>query len=112
VNYSRWSKNRSQEWWRKYHCGVCEEHCPGRDDEGRKAILLKWSDIPKDFDPDSAPLPYVNSRACIGCGQCEKVCPVEGNAAIRVHGTNERGVPPWADSLLKARQSSHEKELR
>jgi len=29
-------------------------------------------------------LPVVNEERCIGCGQCENVCPVGGAAAIRV----------------------------
>ena len=104
MDYSRWTKHKDEEWSRKYHCSVCEEHCPGRDDEGNKAILLKWSDIPEDSDPGSAPLPYVNSKACIGCGQCEKVCPVEGDSAIRVYTSDERGIPAWARDMLKPKQ--------
>jgi NAD-dependent dihydropyrimidine dehydrogenase PreA subunit len=33
--------------------------------------------------------PYVDPRACIGCGICEHECPVHGLRAIRVSSENE-----------------------
>ena len=54
-------------------CLVCEEHCPIAD----KAIRLRPG-------PHGEDVPHVRRGACIGCGWCEMVCPVEGVAAIRV----------------------------
>ena len=90
ANYARCSGD--EEWRPEYNCKVCEEHCPACDDEGRKAIELTWDDIDEQEDLPP-PLPYVNAEACIGCGQCENVCPVEGDSAIRVSRTGKRGIP-------------------
>jgi len=68
-------------------CIVCEEHCPVHDkaiqfDEikivggGGESFLLKR--------------PRVLADRCIGCGICEHVCPVPGEAAIRVLGLGSR----------------------
>ncbi|MBN8527487.1 MAG: 4Fe-4S dicluster domain-containing protein, partial [Planctomycetes bacterium] len=54
-------------------CLVCEEHCPVAD----KAIRLKPG-------PQGIDVPHVRRRHCTGCGWCELVCPLEGEAAIRV----------------------------
>lgn len=58
-------------------CRVCQEHCPVAD----KAIVLKMGRSP---DGGTVPLPTVVADRCIGCGTCEYVCPLEGEAAIRV----------------------------
>ena len=51
-------------------CLVCDEHCPYgaielREYEGQKR-------------------PFVNADVCVGCGQCEHVCPVGPAAAITI----------------------------
>ena len=48
-------------------CRACFEHCP----IFREAIYLEDEMYPK-----------VNTDKCIGCGICERVCPVEGSAVI------------------------------
>lgn len=48
-------------------CRACFENCP----IFRKAIILKDEMFPK-----------VVEEHCVGCGICEKVCPVEGSAII------------------------------
>jgi ferredoxin len=40
-----------------------------------------------------APRPYVLSSRCIGCGLCEKRCPLNGESAIRVYSPNEPPPP-------------------
>lgn len=48
-------------------CDICGEQCPvlaiESDDQHRPAVLLD---------------------KCVGCGSCEKACPVDGEAAIRI----------------------------
>ncbi|MEW6078726.1 MAG: 4Fe-4S binding protein [Thermodesulfobacteriota bacterium] len=67
-------------------CIVCEEHCPTsekaiRFDEvvvtgaGGAALTLKR--------------PYVITDLCVGCGICEKVCPLPGPSAVRVYPAGE-----------------------
>jgi len=56
----------------KEHCLTCEEFCPVPE----KAI--------EHYVKDGLEYPYVVKERCIGCGLCEKVCPVQGLAAIRV----------------------------
>lgn len=58
-------------------CRACQEHCPVAD----KAIVLKMGRSP---DGGTVPLPSVVAERCIGCGTCEFVCPIEGEAGIRV----------------------------
>lgn len=78
-------KNRCIPYADKKPCIVCEEHCPVhdkaikfdtvtvRDDQGRSIELKK---------------PFVIQDLCIGCGICEHVCPVPGEAAVRVSRTS------------------------
>lgn len=64
-------------WLKDYTCLTCEENCPIPD----KAIRTK--------DVQVGPgvilqVPYVEDSLCIGCGRCEYVCPLEGEAGVRV----------------------------
>ncbi|MFH0888543.1 MAG: 4Fe-4S dicluster domain-containing protein [Planctomycetota bacterium] len=56
----------------KKECITCEEFCPVPE----KAI--------QHSEKDGIKYPYIIKEQCIGCGLCEKVCPVSGTAAIRV----------------------------
>ncbi len=62
-------------------CLVCEEHCP----VSPKAITFTQGEV-QDRQGKKLPvkLPVVHPDRCIGCGHCEYVCPVGGEAAIRV----------------------------
>jgi MauM/NapG family ferredoxin protein len=62
-------------------CLVCEEHCP----VSPKAITFVEQEV---FNVEGqrvrVKLPMVNADRCIGCGHCEHVCPVGGEAGVRV----------------------------
>ena len=79
-------KNRCLVYAEKKSCIVCEEHCPTHD----KAIKFNET-ITTDLSGNPIVLkqPFLVNDLCIGCGICEHICPVQGQAAIRVIG---RGV--------------------
>ncbi|HSL61233.1 MAG TPA: 4Fe-4S dicluster domain-containing protein, partial [Desulfotignum sp.] len=79
-------KNRCIPYADKKPCIVCEEHCPVHD----KAI--KFDTVTVRDGPGrtiSLKQPYVRQDLCIGCGICEHVCPVPGEAAVRVGKVNK-----------------------
>jgi ferredoxin-type protein NapH len=60
-------KKRCLAWSFEKLCFICGEQCP----------MLAIS-------ADDQIRPIVDKNICVGCGTCEKACPVEGDAAIRV----------------------------
>jgi polyferredoxin len=109
--------DRCLPWADNIPCAVCEEMCP----VPQKAILLdaggegegigglggghrhgqgpgQGSDLTQgqaqgENGEIHAPRPYVLSSRCIGCGLCEKRCPLNGESAIRVYSPNEPPPP-------------------
>jgi len=98
--------NRCLPWADNVPCAVCEEMCPVPD----KAILLLSGEEGEPImhgggrgrgggqgigaaSETEAPRPYVLSTRCIGCGLCEKRCPLNGESAIRVYSPNEPPPP-------------------
>lgn len=81
IGVAYFDKNRCIPYATDKPCIVCEEHCPTHD----KAI--KFNEVEKvNLKGDTVVLkqPYVIEELCIGCGICEKVCPLTGNAAVLV----------------------------
>ena len=98
--------NRCLPWVDNVPCAVCEEMCPVPE----KAIILVTGEgepltgthggghgqrrvQAQIGDGGEAPRPYVLSSHCIGCGLCEKRCPLNGESAIRVYSPNEPPPP-------------------
>jgi MauM/NapG family ferredoxin protein len=66
----------------RVNCGVCSEHCPIPG----KAIRNEEVEVVDFYSKEKRTLlrPYVVNFHCIGCGQCENVCPLKGEKGIRV----------------------------
>ena len=64
--------SRCLAWGQGKLCLVCMEYCP--------VVAIR---------SDSEKRPIVNEAICIGCGTCEKQCPVSGEAAIVVFNRGE-----------------------
>jgi MauM/NapG family ferredoxin protein len=83
IGTAYFDKNRCIPFADKKPCIVCEEHCPVHD----KAIKFDTVTVRDDQDRVmELKQPYVRQDLCIGCGICENVCPVQGEAAVRVVG--------------------------
>jgi MauM/NapG family ferredoxin protein len=74
-------RNRCIAWSDHEECLVCEEMCPLPE----KAITVDYSEFP-------GGAPVVDRTRCIGCGNCEYKCPVNGQAAIRVYAPGRYSV--------------------
>jgi len=55
-----------------YNCAVCEEHCPVPDKAIRYRRVKVWNFEGRRVEVDQI---YVVPDLCIGCGNCEHVCP-------------------------------------
>jgi MauM/NapG family ferredoxin protein len=75
------NKDRCIAWSDRQECLVCEEMCPLPE----KAITVDYSEF-------SGGAPVVDRTRCIGCGNCEYKCPVNGEAAIRVYAPGRDSV--------------------
>ena len=69
------SRERCVAWAQDRLCLLCDEACP------YNAIVFGVVDGRK--------RPFVDESRCNGCGMCEFVCPVDGDAAIVVYPTGE-----------------------
>lgn len=80
-------RRRCLPWAEGESCVVCEEFCP----TPTKAIELREEEVRTEAGATRRILaPRVLREVCIGCGLCERYCPVEGAAAIRIVSVGPR----------------------
>ena len=77
IGHAVWVKDRCIVNTDGVECGNCERHCP------TKSIRMVPSDP---SDPKSLKIPVINVETCIGCGECEYLCPSRPRSAIYVEG--------------------------
>lgn len=93
IGCAWFDKNRCLPYAQGIPCLVCEEHCPTPD----KAIRFRQAEVVDALgNKVSVQQPYVVEERCIGCGICERKCPLAGEAAVRVTSAGETRNPRQA----------------
>ena len=86
IGTAFFDRGRCLPWAMETPCVVCEEVCPvspkaiGTYDEE----ITRWDGVKVTLNK-----PYMRPELCIGCGLCERECPVVDSAAVYVTAVGE-----------------------
>jgi polyferredoxin len=96
IGKAYFDHTRCLPWAEKKPCICCEEMCSVP--EKAIKVLDTCMGVGEDGEPVEIQRPYVDRDLCVGCGQCESKCPIDGQAAIRVQRLD--APDPGTESLL------------
>lgn len=86
IGTAFYDRGRCLPWAMATDCIVCEEWCP----TSPKAIFFRPAEV---FDAEGnakqLKQPYLDPSKCVGCGACEKACPVQDRPAVYVTSVGE-----------------------
>jgi polyferredoxin len=86
IGTAFYDHGRCLPWSMATPCIVCEEFCP----TSPKSIWVEEIDVPdRNGQMVHVQRPHVDPQLCIGCGACEKVCPVQDRPAVYVTSVGE-----------------------
>lgn len=86
IGTAFYDHGRCLPWSMATPCIVCEEFCP----TSPKSIWVEEIDVPdRNGHMVHVQRPHVDPQLCIGCGACEKVCPVQDRPAVYVTSVGE-----------------------
>lgn len=86
IGTAFYDQGRCLPWSMATPCIVCEEFCP----TSPKSIWVEEIDVPdRNGHMVHVQRPHVDPQLCIGCGACEKVCPVQDRPAVYVTSVGE-----------------------
>jgi ferredoxin len=86
IGTAFYDHGRCLPWSMATPCIVCEEFCP----TAPKSIWVEEVDVPdRNGRMVHVQRPHVDPKLCIGCGACEKVCPVQDRPAVYVTSVGE-----------------------